>query len=110
MMESRRKASAVWIVGLLLLLGALAGNRVQAQDKDASADASITRQVERALAEDRALGSMDIKVETQNAVVSLTGFVRSLEDITKAGGLAKAVRGVSAVRNGLRVANRPSQA
>jgi hypothetical protein len=106
----RGKTHAVWIMALLLLVGAFAGDGPQAQDKDASSDASITRQVERALAQDRALGGMHIKVETQNAVVSLTGFVRSLEDITKAGGLAKAVRGVSAVRNGLRVANRPSQA
>ena len=102
--------AAVWIVALLLLVGAFAGNRLQAQEKDASSDTSITRQVERTLAQDRGLRSMDIKVETQNAVVSLTGFVRSLEDIAKAGGLAKAVTGVSDVRNDLRVANRPSRA
>jgi osmotically-inducible protein OsmY len=53
---------------------------------------------------------MDIQVETQSGVVSLTGFVRSLDDIVKAGELARAVSGVSAVRNSLRVADRPSRA
>jgi osmotically-inducible protein OsmY len=99
-----------WIVALLLLLGAFAGNRLQAQEKGASSDASITQQVERTLAQDRILRSMDINVQTQNGVVNLTGFVRSLEDIAKAGALAGAVTGVSVVRNALRVANRPSRA
>jgi osmotically-inducible protein OsmY len=42
--------------------------------------------------------------------VNLSGFVRSLDDVAKAAELARGVRGVSAVRNGLRVANRPSRA
>jgi osmotically-inducible protein OsmY len=47
---------------------------------------------------------------TLDGVVRLTGFVRTLDDIARAGAVAKRVSGVSAVRNGLRVANRPSQA
>jgi osmotically-inducible protein OsmY len=46
---------------------------------------------------------MDIYIETQDRVVDLAGFVRSMDDIAKAGELARAVSGVSAVRNGLRV-------
>ncbi len=76
----------------------------------ASPDAAITTRVEGAFARDPFLRSMHIKVETQRGVVNLTGFVRSVEDIAKAGGLARAVSGVSAVRNGLRVQNRPSRA
>ena len=45
-----------------------------------------------------------------DGVVNLTGFVRTLEDIARAGAVAKQVSGVSAVRNGLRVADRPSRA
>ena len=57
-----------------------------------------------------ALGGMDIKVETQAGVVSLFGFVRSLDDVARVEGIARAVSGVTAIRNHLRVANRPSQA
>jgi hypothetical protein len=107
---TRRGGFAVWIVALLLLVGAFAGNRLQAQDKGPSDDVAITKRVETALARDAILKTLDIKVATRDGVVNLTGFVRSLEDIARAGGVAKAVPGVSAVRNDLRVANRPSQA
>jgi osmotically-inducible protein OsmY len=82
----------------------------QAQEKSASPDASITTRVQSVLAKDPSLRSMHIKVETQSGVVSLSGFVRSVADVAKAGDLARAVSGVSGVRNGLRVAIRPDRA
>jgi hypothetical protein len=102
---TRLPALAVWVLALLLVTLAVA-----AQEKAPSADSSITQRVESALAQDSALARMDIKVETRDGVVSLTGFVRSIEDAARAGGLAQEVPGVSAVRNDLRVANRPSRA
>lgn len=98
------KGLALLLAGMLALGGALA------QVKPASVDASITTRVESVLARDPFLRTMHIRVETQSGVVSLTGFVRSLDDILKAGDLARGVSGVSAVRNGLRVQNRPSRA
>lgn len=95
---------------VLLVVGSFAAGDARAQEKPASADAAITERVERAFAKDPFLRSMRIYVETQDGVVSLTGFVRSLDDIANAGELARAVSGVAAVRNSLRVANRPSQA
>jgi osmotically-inducible protein OsmY len=103
-------ALAAWILALVLVAGTFAAGRSVAQDKPASSDAAITAQVQRVLANDASLKRMEIYVETLNGVVNLRGFVRSLEDIAKAGSLAGAVSGVSTVRNGLRVANRPSQA
>lgn len=97
-------------MAVLLVAGTFAAGSAKAQLKPASVDASITTRVETALAHDPFLRSMNIKVETQDGVVSLTGFVRSVDDIAKAGGLARGVSGVSAVRNGLRVADRPSRA
>jgi osmotically-inducible protein OsmY len=99
-----------WIMAILLDAGTFAAVRSQAQDPAPSQDSSITRRVESALAQDPFLRSQQIYVETQDGVVNLSGFVRSLEDIANAGDLARGVRGVSAVRNGLRVANRPSRA
>jgi osmotically-inducible protein OsmY len=95
-----------WIVGLLLVAGTFAAGRPQAQERPGAADASMTQRVERALASDPFLRSMEIYTETQDRVVNLSGFVRSMDDIAKAGELARAVSGVSAVRNGLRVVNR----
>ena len=103
-------AAAAWILALLLVAGTLAASRAQAQEPPASADAAITQRVESALANDPFLRAMQIHVETQDGVVNLSGFVRSLEDASKAGELARGVRGVKAVRNGLRVADRPSRA
>ena len=81
-----------------------------AQTKSPSPDASITQRVQNAFAADEALKTMEIHVETQDAVVNLSGFVRSLDHIDRAGEIARGVSGVAAVRNGLRVANRPSRA
>ncbi len=94
----------------LLLAGMLAVGGALAQDKPAAPDAAITTQVAGAFARDPVLRRMHIKVDTQSGVVSLSGFVRSLDDVVKAGELAGAVSGVSAVKNRLRVQNRPSQA
>jgi osmotically-inducible protein OsmY len=103
-------ALLVWLLAVLLVAGTFAASRVQAQDKPPVADAAITQRVQSALAKDAVLGGMEIRVATQDGMVSLTGFVRTLEDIAKAGALAQRVRGVTGVRNDLRVANRPSRA
>lgn len=103
-------AVAAWLAAAVLVAATFAAGRVQAQEPALSPDASITRRVESALARDPFLRSQQIYVETQDGVVNLSGFVRSLEDIAKAFELTRRVRGVSAVRNGLRVANRPSRA
>ena len=101
---------AARVVAAVVLAGTLAAGCAQAQERPGSPDASITSQVERVIARDPALAAMDIKVETQAGVVSLFGFVRSLDDVARVEGIARAVSGVTAVRNHLRVANRPSQA
>ena len=95
---------------MLVLAATLGVGALHAQEKAGGSDASITRQIEHGLARDAALGGMAIYVETLDGVVNLTGFVRTLEDIARAGAVAKRVSGVSAVRNGLRVADRPSRA
>jgi osmotically-inducible protein OsmY len=105
-------ALAAWIAAVLLVAATFAAGPGQVQDSTEAtpADAAITQRVENALAKDPFLRSQEIYVETQDGVVNLTGFVRSLDGIARAEELARGVRGVSAVRNGLRVANRPSQA
>src|ERR1043165_5430033 len=108
-------ALAAWIAGGAgvrppLAPGPAGPGQVQEATEATPADAAITQRVENALAKDPFLRSQEIYVETQDGVVNLTGFVRSLDGIARAEERARGVRGVSAVRNGLRVANRPSQA
>ena len=106
----RLRGFAAWMLAVLLVAGAFAADRALGQDKPPIADATITQRVQNAIARDRRLAGRHIEVHTHEGMVSLTGFVRSLEDIARAGELARAVRGVSGVTNGLRVANRPSRA
>jgi osmotically-inducible protein OsmY len=73
-------------------------------------DAVISEQVKKALNKDAGLRAMDISVDVQDRVVHLRGFVNALSDVAKAESLARAVQGVSAVKNEIRVANRPSRA
>jgi osmotically-inducible protein OsmY len=103
-------ALAAWALAVLLVAATFYAGELPAQAKPASTDVSITMQVENVIARDPFLRAMHIRVETQSGVVNLSGFVRSVDDIAKAGDLARAVSGVSAVRNGLRVENRPSRA
>ena len=96
---------------MILVLAASFGlGAVHAQEKGGGSDAAITQQIEHGLARDAVLRGMEIYVETLDGVVNLTGFVRTLEDIARAGAVASGVSGVSAVRNGLRVGDRPSRA
>jgi hyperosmotically inducible periplasmic protein len=102
--------AVAWLLAVLLVAGTFAASRAQAQDKGLIDDSTVTQHVQKAIAKDRDLAGLHIEVRTQDGTVNLTGFVRTLEDIARAGELVRAVRGVSGVRNGLRVADRPSRA
>jgi osmotically-inducible protein OsmY len=108
--SARRRLRYAWIlVSMLAALGACAG--ASAQDKGARFDdAVITQRVSSALDADPVLRQMHIAVETRDGVVRLTGFVDSTAQIDRAAALARRIEGVSAVRNAIRVINRPSRA
>ncbi|HEY7237853.1 MAG TPA: BON domain-containing protein [Burkholderiales bacterium] len=108
--ESAHHPAMTRIMAILVLATTFGVGALHAQEKGGGSDAAITRQIEHGLASDAVLRGMEIYVETLDGVVNLTGFVRTLEDIARAGAVAKRVLGVSAVRNGLRVADRPSRA
>ncbi len=64
-------------------------------------DASITAKVKSALLAEKDVNSFDIKVETFNGTVQLSGFVNSQWQIDKAGQVARSVNGVQNVKNDL---------
>jgi len=66
-------------------------------------DATITTKVKAALLQAPDVKGLDVKVETDRAVVQLSGFVASQAQIDKAVELAKGVSGVREVQNKMSV-------
>ena len=66
-------------------------------------DATISTQVKAKLFEDEKLSGFGISVETFQGEVTLTGAVNSKDEIGRATGLAKQVKGVKKVNNLLKV-------
>jgi len=66
-------------------------------------DAVITTKVKAEIFGDDSLKSSEINVETFKGVVQLSGFVNSRADIDRAEEVARTVKGVSSVRNDMRV-------
>ena len=66
-------------------------------------DTVITTKVKAAVFNAPTLKSAEINVETFKGVVQLTGFVSSRDDINRAVELARGVKGVTSVRNDMRL-------
>jgi osmotically-inducible protein OsmY len=71
--------------------------------RDTSADAATTGKVKTALALSKRVSAFDINVETNNAVVTLTGRVQTPEARDLAGQIVADTTGVKSVRNMVRV-------
>jgi osmotically-inducible protein OsmY len=66
-------------------------------------DTAITTKVKAAIFNEPSLKSTEINVETFKGTVQLSGFVSSRADIDKAVELARGVKGVSSVKNDMRM-------
>lgn len=66
-------------------------------------DAVITTKVKAALFNEPSLKSFEIKVDTFKGAVQLSGFVNSQADINKAAAVARSVKGVTTVKNDMRL-------
>jgi osmotically-inducible protein OsmY len=66
-------------------------------------DTTITTKVKAAILEQPTLKSAEINVETFKGVVQLSGFVSSQDNVITAMNTAKSVKGVSSVKNDMRV-------
>ena len=69
-------------------------------------DTVITMKVKAVIFDDATLKSSEINVETFKGVVHLSGFVNSREDIDRAVTLTRDVKGVTGVRNDMRLKGR----
>ena len=66
-------------------------------------DSMVTARVKKAIYNEPSLKVSDISVKTDNAVVSLSGAVKSRSERTKAAEVARHVEGVKLVKNELKV-------
>ena len=66
-------------------------------------DAVITTKVKAALFDDPVTKAYEIKVETYNRVVQLSGFVSSQNEANRAVEVARGVSGVKSVKNDMRL-------
>jgi len=66
-------------------------------------DSVITTKVKAAILDEPGLKSAEINVETFKGVVQLSGFVNSQANVNKAVEIARGVKGVSSVKNDMRV-------
>ena len=66
-------------------------------------DAMVTSRVKKAIFDEPSLKVTDISVTTENAVVSLSGAVKTRAERTKAADVARRVEGVKLVRNELKI-------
>jgi len=69
-------------------------------------DSVITTKVKAAIFNEPTLKSAEINVETFKGEVQLSGFVNSQSDINKAAEIARGVKGVTSVKNDMRVKGR----
>jgi osmotically-inducible protein OsmY len=95
-------------LAVLLLAASLSGG-VLAQDRVALDDETIFIAVEDVLHSARSLANADITVRSRDGYVTLSGFAATMENIAEAGRLASRVRGVTGVKNKIRVAVPPSR-
>jgi osmotically-inducible protein OsmY len=99
---SSRFVTFTFVILLASLLGC-AGTSTKEGTGEYFDDAVITTKVKAAIFNEPSLKSGEINVETFKGTVQLTGFVNSRADINKAAELARGVKGVTSVRNDMRL-------
>ena len=80
-----------------------AGSRTQESTGEYVTDTWITTKVKATLVEDPVVKAREVNVETFKGVVQLSGFVSSREAMTQAVRLTSGIKGVTSVKNDMRV-------
>jgi osmotically-inducible protein OsmY len=99
---ANRFAAGIIAVSLLGLAGC-ASTAKQEGTAEFIEDSAITTKVKAAIFNEPMLKSREINVETFKGTVQLSGFVTSQSDIQKAVEVTRAVKGVTSVKNDMRV-------
>jgi osmotically-inducible protein OsmY len=102
-MNLLQRCSAFFFAALLLAAAGCAATSTQQSTGQYVDDSVITTRVKTAILNEPSLKVMQINVETYKSVVQLSGFVNTGAEMSKAVDLARAVKGVSSVKNDMRL-------
>jgi osmotically-inducible protein OsmY len=102
-MKTTQKIAAAIFACSLIALGGCASTQKQESTGEYIDDSWITTKVKAEILNEPTLKSAEINVETFKGSVQLSGFVSSSANIDKAVSLARNVRGVTAVKNDMRL-------
>ena len=94
-------AAVVTAVAALTILPGCAVTRGQENVKEYVSDAGITTAIKAKFVENKTVAASSISVETLDGTVMLTGFAKSNDEKRMAEDIARAAKGVKAVRNGI---------
>ena len=103
MNQFNKYLSAVFLAATLVSVVGCASTPQQAGAGEYIDDSVITTKVKAAILNDPTLKVAEINVETFKGVVQMSGFVNSQADINKAVEVARGVKGVTSVKNDMRV-------
>ena len=98
----QRAASLLSILAVAGLMGCASTAKHESTGQYVD-DTAITAKVKTAIFEQPTLKSAEINVETFKGVVQLSGFVSSQDNVNTAMATARAVNGVTSVKNDMRV-------
>ena len=103
-MSLLKRCSALFIIAAFALFAlGCASTSTRESTGEYIDDSVITSKVKAAILNEPSLKVFQINVETYRNVVQLSGFVDSTASMSKAVDLARAVKGVSSVKNDMRL-------
>ena len=102
-MNQIKRLSAFMLALVFVSAVGCAGGGTKESPGEFVTDAWITTKVKATLIEDPLVKARDISVETDKGTVHLSGFVSSREAMTQALRLTRDIKGVTSVKNDLRV-------
>lgn len=102
-MNARNRWSALFLALAFVSALGCAGNSKQESTAEYIDDSWITTKVKAALVESPAVKATEVNVETFKGSVQLSGFVSSHAAMAEAVRLTNGVRGVTVVRNDMRI-------
>ena len=102
-MKSSSRFTAFVFAVLLAGLAGCASTSTRESTGQYIDDTAITTQVKAAIFKTPGIKSTEVNVETFKGTVQLSGFVSSRDDMNRAVELARAVKGVTSVKNDMRV-------
>ena len=102
-MKQLKYISTIFLILMLATMLGCASTTRQESTGEYFDDTVLTTKVKAAIFNEPTLKSAEINVETFKGIVQLSGFVSSAADVQKAVELARSVKGVTSIKNDMRI-------